>query len=113
MSNFHSCPKCDRIIWTDRENHTCSSIEFHRHGYDGEGEWNTKYFSQNYDHEMIAQKLAEQDFYEDPGNLSSYEFDVTVRKDETEKRFLVTGEPDIHWSTKKKSPSTPEGGKEE
>ena len=108
MSSFHECKKCHRLVWTVHETHQCWPIEFHRNGYDSAGEWGERYFSSHYDHEIVAQKLAEADFYEDPGNLSSYEFDVTVRIKGIEKRFVVTGEPDIHWSTKPK-PDEAEG----
>lgn len=96
------CNKCDEFYFSSEvKSHKCCMWEF-KHEYYGD-DWVEKCFPTHWDHGMVAEKLGNKNFHDDPCCLDSYEFDVLVKSPDGEvQRIIVTGEPDISWNTQEK-----------
>jgi len=92
------CKKCDEFIW-DWEPHQCEVWQF-KHKNWGD-DWQDRSFKKYWDHEQVAEKLADTDFFDDSGDLHGFEFKVEVKSPKgIVKKLTVTGEYDVLWSAR-------------
>lgn len=98
MSAFDPCKRCWKYQFNP-EQCRCQKMFFKNE--DWGDEWQEKWHMG--DLEDFAQTIASQHFFEDPGNLSEFKFEVLVKFGVgEEKRFVVTGEPDVIWTAAEK-----------
>ena len=98
------CKLCNEYIyeWQDHIRHHCVTWQF-KHEYWGD-DWQDRNFKKYWDHEQVAEKIADDSFHDDPGDPNGFEFDVQVKNPKGEvKRFIVTAEPDVIFSAREET----------
>ena len=102
MSN--KCNLCGEYIYDWQSKHQCETWQFKKDDWGWSVKWQERNFKKYWDHKQVAEKIAEERFYDDPGDPNNFEFDVQVKNPKGEiKRFIVTAEPDIIFSAREET----------
>ena len=91
MSNYNKCPTCKEYVWTEK--HNCPPVFYFKHENWGDDFEEIRAHS----FEDAAERFAK--LYNDDGDYSlmDNEEHVIISDGKTEKKFIVSAEPDISY----------------